>query len=570
MSKLTTHVPPAGSRSSVDDRLARVLDSPSLARIVPHLPTETLHQLIRARGLEACAGLVTAASPAQLTAVLDLDLWRQARPGLDDRLDVDRFGEWLEVLVEAGESAAARTVAAMDAGVVVAGLSRFVRVFDIGIFEPTAQSDDEAIERRDAMREGDAIAIDESGDRDAMYGARAPALESHLASLECEVGGYVVRPRRADAWDAVVTLLIALDAERPDAFHAVMRGCRAVSNSRPEYDGLDDLLLAPEQQLHDVTIAREQRRSAQGYATRADARAFLQVARRPRMHGEPTATARAHPLVAAYYRDADDAEARSDEAPPPAAAASEEVHAVIALLAEAGMVPERPRALLGAAADAPEAVGLPHLHRLMTWLRDADEAVSLARGRELGFLANTLIAGCSLQSRPFTPQEASDAAASICNLGLERWAGSERLADAFLVDHDLVAAFERGWSTLHHEVGLRALDRLIAVIDDLRCSDRDIRQGLAGFRRALTKARDAGTPWLARSAADVLAELDMTAWASVLGLLDECPVVPEALLAILDGRTAAVSPTAFTFIATSARIGDVGVFLRLLPDVLSR
>jgi hypothetical protein len=29
-------------------------------------------------------------------------------------------------------------------------------------------------------------------------------------------------------------------------------------------------------------------------------------------------------------------------------------------------------------------------------------------------------------------------------------------------------------------------------------------------------------PWLARDAADVLATLDMTAWISVLGLLDEC------------------------------------------------
>ena len=88
-----------------------------------------------------------------------------------------------------------------------------------------------------------------------------------------------------------------------------------------------------------------------------------------------------------------------------------------------------------------------------------DETAYLTRSRELGFLANTLLAGSSVQSRPFTPQEASDAAACTCNLGLECWpavwpgATSRRTSspreldtamppNAFLVDHDLVTAFE--------------------------------------------------------------------------------------------------------------------------------
>ena len=95
------------------------------------------------------------------------------------------------------------------------------------------------------------------------------------------MAGYIVRARRADAWDAIVALLVALDAEHGNYFHAVMQGCRRLSNSRPEIDGLDDLLLAPEQHLHDVAIERERRRSRQGYATPADARAFLQMARQP-------------------------------------------------------------------------------------------------------------------------------------------------------------------------------------------------------------------------------------------------------------------------------------------------
>ena len=105
---------------------------------------------------------------------------------------------------------------------------------------------------------------------------------------------------------------------------------------------------------------------------------------------------------------------------------------------------------------------------------------------------------------------------------------------------------------------------------DLRCDDADIRLGLQALRRTLEKQREAGTPWLARDAADVLAMLDMTAWISVLGLLDECPILPAALTAVLEGRTTSVSPNAFEFISTTAQIGDIRLFMRTLPDILSR
>ena len=243
---------------SVDHRLARLLDTPFFARVVPHLAPETLHQLIQYRGLDACGELVTSATPAQLTSLLDLDLWRHAQPGRDEQFDVDRFGEWLEVLVDTGDSVAARTVAALDKHLVIVGLSRYLRLFDPGTFEPTESSDDEPMDRNEMMNS------ETSGD-----------------VLECEVGGYLVRARRTDAWDAIVTLLVTLETEHNHYFHAVMQGCRRLSNSRPEIDGLDDLLMAPEQHLHDVAIERERRRSRHGYATPADARAFLQMARQP-------------------------------------------------------------------------------------------------------------------------------------------------------------------------------------------------------------------------------------------------------------------------------------------------
>src|SRR5260221_3468774 len=141
--------------------------------------------------------------------------------------------------------------------------------------------------------------------------------------------------------------------------------------------------------------------------------------------------------------------------------------------------------------------------------------------------------------------------------------------NAFLVDHDLVAAFEVGWSVLYKDVSLFVADQLMSTVADLQCVDADTRRGLRALRRMLVMQRQAGTPWLARDAADVLATLDMTAWISVLGLLDECPILPAALTAILERRTTPVSPTAFEFISTTAQIGDIRVFMRTLPGVLS-
>ncbi len=559
MSTITNRetAPPGGR--SVDHRLARLLDTPLLAQVVPHLAPETLHQLVQYRGLDACVELLTSATPAQLASLCDLDLWRHAQPGRDEEFDVDRFGEWLEVLVDTGEWVAARTVAALDKHLVIAGLSRYVRVFDPGTFEPTASTDDEPIERHDLMNS-----------------------ETSRDVPECEVGGYLVRARRTDAWDAIVTLFVTLEIEHNDYFHEVMQGCRPLSNSKPEIDGLHELLMAPEQHLHDVAVEREQRRALQGYATPAEARAFLQIARQPRT---ASTGASANPIASAYFRAVEDKEADTTAAGTPEGSIESAAHqdttaasatgdddvrttvaAVIELLAEAGMMPERPRALLKAA-DNSHAPKLPHLGRLMESVLHHDEAAYLARNRELAFLANALLAGSSVQSRPFTPREASDAAACVCNLGLEL--DDAALPEAFLLNHDLVSAFEAGWSALYRDVSLFAADQLISTLADLPSADPDNRRGLQAFRRKLEEQREAGTPWLARDAADILAACDMTTWISVLGLLDECPIVPAALTAVLERRTTPVSPTAFEFISTTVQIGDIRLFMRTLPVLLS-
>src|SRR6516162_1281178 len=80
--------------------LERILDAPNLEQIVPRLQPEVLHRVIQSCGLEDCGEFVMLATPAQLTRIFDLDLWRAVLPGMDEQFDADRFGVLLEVLAE--------------------------------------------------------------------------------------------------------------------------------------------------------------------------------------------------------------------------------------------------------------------------------------------------------------------------------------------------------------------------------------------------------------------------------------------------------------------------------------
>jgi hypothetical protein len=205
------------------------------------------------------------------------------------------------------------------------------------------------------------------------------------------------------------------------------------------------------------------------------------------------------------------------------------------------------------------------LRALLERVRDQDESLWLERNRELAFLANALVAGSSMQSRPFTPREASEAAAATCNLGLEQRA---RRSPASSPEPDLVTAFEAGWSTLYQDVCVFATQQLIDTLGEVQCVDAVTQDDIRALRLELREQSEAGTPWLAADTLDVVATLDTPAWMALLGLIRECPVVSEALAAIVERRTGAVSATAFEFISTTAQIDMVRAFITRLPGLL--
>src|SRR6185436_1448621 len=98
--------------------------------------------------------------------------------------------------------------------------------------------------------------------------------------------------------------------------------------------------------------------------------------------------------------------------------------------------------------------------------------------------------------------------------------------------------------------------------------DHDLQTELDSLRMQLSTSCRAGMPWRARGAMEVIAILDMPAWAALLGLLDECPVLHAALSASANPRTLSVSASAFEFISENSQIASIKAFLQSLPETL--
>jgi hypothetical protein len=555
-------------RNVRDERhlLDRILNTPRVDEVVPRLQPDLLHRVIQSCGLEDCSELVALATSEQLSRIFDLDLWRAGRPGMDEQFDAARFGVWIEVLAESGAEAAAQKLAGMDVDLVVAGISRHVLVYDRAAVMPYETLDGEQMEGSRPDDDG----------------------------LTFDMGGYLLVARSEESWEAIIEVLRALGAGHRDYFRQVMAGCRTLSNSGREVDGLDDLLAADDQAMFDLAVVREERREKRGYVTPADARAFLQMSRDSRFGSD--AMPPANPLSRGYFRTLNEGRAGNvdresgffapgSEVSPASGDTAEAVAAVFDVLREAGVLEQAPRALLGGSEGQEAELGRRRrIKAHMRFVLDHNPAAYSTRSEELAYLANTLMAGCAIQSRPFTAQEASDAAAAVCNLGLENWGlenwglenwplhwlpgNTTSLPASFLVDHDLVTVFQVGWAVLHNDVSMYAAEQLVGILTRMRCSDREIQMWFDALRIEMTKHWRAGAPWRGRDALDVIAILDMPAWAVLLGLIDECPMLHAGVGASKDSRSLSVRASDFEFISENSQIDAVREFMQSLPERL--
>ncbi|HYO58749.1 DUF6178 family protein [Archangium sp.] len=484
--------------------LYRILESPEQVSALQHLPPPALARLIHHIGLEDAGELVALATTRQLARIFDEDLWRNERPGQQERFDAERFGLWLEVLLEMGAERAAARLAEMDEDFVTFALSGQVLVLDMDVL--TLQR-----LRPGGGREDEEALVDK-------------ALES---SLSHELDRFLLIARRPESWDPVLSVLVALDEAHHELLTSLLERCCHLSSEHIEDNGgLYAVLTTAEQLEADVAQAREERREREGFVAPADAAAFLGLARSGRVGDDP--------ITRGYAR----ARQEATRMPPPGTegarpgqpASGTPLHY---LLQEARVLTAPPPgALLGDGGDTGTHAAATALREALAWLQDeAPEALSRCM-EELGYLANVLVSGCGHAGRPLRKLEAAQVAIATCNLGLEEHpgAGTDRArAGRILAREGLVASFGRGWQVLHEDVVMWSACMLEAALARRVPGGR----GEAARARAeLTRDIAAGRPWASRGRWVHFAPfLSKEAYGVVRELVDECPACNGAFLA---------------------------------------
>jgi hypothetical protein len=369
-----------------------------------------------------------------------------------------------------------------------------------------------------------------------------------------ELSGYTVVARRAESWDALLSVLASLDHDHHVFFARLMRRCAQLSTEYiVDNGGLYDVLSSDEQVVADIAAAREDRREMAGYVTASQATAFLKLARTPRASAAPVPD----PLTAGYFRAlaARSKEGREQSGPddraPQADALEQEIREFLSSVEEPGESHGALAPLLSSGEDE----RLSHVRRHLLRLQEHDAATYAKCTEELAYLANVLVSGCSFQSRRFRPVEAADAALAVCNLGLENGDGGQSLVDSF----------HSGWRVLHEEVSLFSARHLAEMLAAVRCGDRVVERQARDTARQLLRHANAGEPWRSRDEIEVVAMLDQPSWAVLVNLIDECPVVPRDL----DGRRSRLRVSVESdFISDGRQIAWVREFIGRLPEAL--
>lgn len=401
MTSLSRHQVPSSSAL-----LMRILDRPELVSAVRELPAPVLGKLIDRIGLEDAGELVALASTSQLERLFDEDLWKAARPGEDETFRPERFALWLRVMLEGGEEFLSQRLAELPQDLLALAIHRLVLVLDM-----------DALAARMVGASDEMIELDQ-------------ALES---SMYEEWEEFRLIARDPNVWEDVWYALLSLDRDHHDRLRALIEQSCALSTEFINGQGsLYDVLSSEEMLESDVAAEREDRRAGEGFISPADARSFLELARRADPSEERD------PITRAYFRTLERPEIeKPGHADPPVtggsklAAARADVSQLVQLLEAAEVVAPasaQPLAALTAGASKPKKSKAksaakpkrtaPLFEDALSDLREADPLLFSQRVEELGYLVNVLVAGGEHDGRRPRPVEALETVLKTCEAGL--------------------------------------------------------------------------------------------------------------------------------------------------------
>src|SRR2546423_6551499 len=255
--------------------LTRILEEPALVGAVQALDPGALMRLIDHVGLADAGELVALATVDQLCRVFDEDVWQSARPGEDERFDPDRFTLWLEVMLEVGERFAADKLAQLPDDLVELALHHHVMVISLQ-------------ELALLISEGEGQVPLEKVVEDSPY---------------LEFGDYCVIARRHDGWEAIATVLVALDERHSNVLQPMLeRLWRVTSEWIYGQGGLYQVLTSAEMLEADPAADREDRRARAGFVAASSARSFLSLGRKDDVATLLQSPSR-DPITRAFFRE---------------------------------------------------------------------------------------------------------------------------------------------------------------------------------------------------------------------------------------------------------------------------
>ncbi|MCL2825045.1 MAG: DUF6178 family protein, partial [Polyangiaceae bacterium] len=474
---------------STQGLLARIIEDSALVARVRGLDARTLGRVVQHIGLEDAGVIVALASTEQLRDMFDEDLWVSPEPGEEEKFDGKRFAMWLEIMLESGEQFVADKLTELPEELVTLGFQSQVLVIDI---------DELALEMAEYHRDSELVEKE---------------LESCLYE---EIEQYRVISRWTDHWDAVISVLLALDQNHHSFLRRMLeRCCHASTEYISENGGLYEVLSAEEMMEEDAVADRDNRRAEAGYLSSADAAAFLGLPRVTSLD-EAIDTKKRDAVTAAYFRSVAPARQRAAAVPeygsPDDRAAQERF---TSMLVEAGVVERRLPALPTGKSKKP-----PAFQTVIAQLRDADPVLYGQRTEELAYLANVLVAGSSFAGRAFRPVEAAEAAICTCSVGLDVLrSGTRARALSYVREYSADHLFRIGWHSLYHDVLMQAAECLERLFEE--------RDAPARLINAVEAARADGKPWLIRQKLRPRGALMSPAELELYQhLIDRCPTLP--------------------------------------------
>ena len=497
--------------------LNHILDQPELPAIIQSLDTGVLTRLIRHIGLESSAEIISLTTIEQLKCIFDEDLWNSDAPGQDEVFDADRFGLWLDMLLETGASFAARKVMELDEDLMTLGLCRLILVVNL-----------------------DALAFLLSNRHRSI---RDDLLDKVLEStLNAEFDAYLVIAKSDIHWDAIQALFSELNELDHTMLNRLLERCYQISWEYIEDNGgLFDVLSSEEMLESDLAADREARREVEGFVLPSNARYFLNSARMTGLR-EIVDGKTPDPVTRGYF---DSMNGKADVFFQPIEKSEQDgetapnIVGFLQTLQSQEVLQSPYQKRLGCLEESRD-----HSFPLVKALRNLDTtgpSIYCKRRMELAYLSNILISGCEFKRRRFRPVEAFEAALSLCSLGSEYLLdgrpgkGSNQSADnisALLVNYDLVKLFRVGWKILNKRVVFHTARALLKACD--HHADRLQSQGPAHeMGKMVDMLRTcilSGKPWMFLDQIDQLHSfLDGDIIDGLGALLQEYPTMPAAV-----------------------------------------